>query len=187
MSGFTQNNISVVSPIGSIMAYLGTTSPDGWIICNGVAVVNNDGKYNGLVIMGIGSSSGNNYIPPNLTNYFLHQTNGVIGNTGGSSTVTLTVTNMPAHSHTITSTQAAHTHTQDAHSHSVTNRLGFNDKRYSGGGGDYVGYGSLSTDSQTPKINSATPTITSSAANTGGGSSFSIMPPYYTVNYILKY
>jgi microcystin-dependent protein len=111
----------------------------------------------------------------------------MVGDTGGNSTVTLTVANMPSHTHTITSSQAAHTHTQAAHSHTVTDRLGFNDKRYSGGGGDYVGYGSLSTDSATPIINSTQPTITSTAANTGGNSSFSIMPPYYTVNYILKY
>ena len=100
----------------------------------------------------------------------------MVGDTGGNSTVTLTVANMPSH-----------THTQAAHSHTVTDRLGFNDKRYSGGGGDYVGYRSLSTDSATPIINSTQPTITSTAANTGGNSSFSIMPPYYTVNYILKY
>jgi len=187
MSYFTKNNTSVVPPIGSIMAYLGTTSPDGWIICDGVAIDNTDSKYNDLVTMGIGSSSANKYIPPNLTNCFLQQTDGTIGDTGGNSTVTLTVANMPSHTHTITSSQAAHTHTQAAHSHTVTDRLGFNDKRYSGGGGDYVGYGSLSTDSATPIINSTQPTITSTAANTGGNSSFSIMPPYYTVNYILKY
>ena len=172
MSSFTKNGISVVPPIGSIMAYLGTTSPDGWIICDGKAVSNTNGKYQELINMGIGSGSGDNYTPPDLTERFLYSSGSTMGEMGGNATVTLVEANMPKHTHTITSTQEAHTHT--------LMDLGNSNRWYSGGGGNSFGQGTAATSSAQPKI-------ISTASHVGEGKSFSIIPPYVTVNYILKY
>ena len=66
MSYFTKNNVSIVSPTGSVMAYLGTTDPEGWVICDGNLRTWDD-KYENLVNMGIGIGSSiiGNYVPPN--------------------------------------------------------------------------------------------------------------------------
>ena len=40
---------SIGPPPGSIVSYLGTTDPDGWIICNGTTRTDNsDSRYNKL-------------------------------------------------------------------------------------------------------------------------------------------
>ena len=83
------------------------------------------------------------------------------GTTGGSATVTLTVEQMPSH-----------THTQNAHSHTIGSLA-----RYviTGGGNASVGdgYGN----SQNYKTGSTTATN----KNTGGGQAHNNMPPYLTV------
>ena len=254
MSSFTKNGISVVPPIGSIMAYMGTTSPEGWIICDGEPVFNIDGMYDALINIGIGIGSGTSYTPPDLKGRFLYGSNtvstmGTMGTMGGHDTVTLAEANMPSHTHTIKSTQDPHTHTQEPHNHTQDEHnhtqeehthtqdshnhtlmdLGNADRWYSGGGGNAFGRGTAATSSATPIIQKTTatnqattatnqattatnqdtvatnqattatnqattatnqettPAITSTAANTGSGTSFSIIPPYVTVNYILKY
>jgi len=56
------------------MAFLGTTDPDGWVICNGVQRTNgSDGRYNNLITLniGTGTANANNYTPPNYSGAFL--------------------------------------------------------------------------------------------------------------------
>ena len=63
-------SVSIAPISGSIMAYLGTTDPDGWVIMDGVARTN-DGRYNQLMTMGIGADLGVMYRPPNYKGAFL--------------------------------------------------------------------------------------------------------------------
>ena len=71
-SSFLYNGISVVPPTGSIIAYLGTTDPSGWVLMDGVTRTNTNGMYNGLLNMGIGTGTLNvNYTPPNYSAAFL--------------------------------------------------------------------------------------------------------------------
>jgi len=51
---FTQNDISISYPPGSILGYLGTADPDGWVIADGVLRPDND-IYSNLGNMGIGT------------------------------------------------------------------------------------------------------------------------------------
>jgi hypothetical protein len=54
------------APTGSSVYYLGTTDPNGWVIMDGQPRQNN-GEYNNLITLGIGTTSNNNtiYTPPN--------------------------------------------------------------------------------------------------------------------------
>jgi len=73
--------ISVLPPTGSIAAYLGTTDPTGWVICDGIVRTNNsDGKYNKLNSYGIGTGGGStsSYTPPDFDGLFLRGT-GTVG------------------------------------------------------------------------------------------------------------
>jgi len=120
---FSINNISIVSPTGSIMAFLGTSDPEGWVIMNGVPRVNS-GQYNNLISMGIGTVDVNNndYIPPNYNGAFLR---GVgtspinplyIGETNAGQYQDMGVMN---HSHTLSDPGHAHGVSDPTHAHGV--------------------------------------------------------------------
>lgn len=79
-----------------------------------------------------------------------------IGATGGASTVTLSAANMPPHTHSY--------NLADNGSNAITNIVG----TVTGKGNFYNG------------------TTTSNTGSTGGGQSFSILPPYYALVYIMK-
>lgn len=84
---------------GMAVAYAGATVPTGW--ADGGAT----GSFNGRTPIGLSASN------PAFD---------VLGETGGSTTATLTVAQMPAHTHTQQAhnhAQNAHTHTQNSHSH----------------------------------------------------------------------
>ena len=204
---FNYNGHSASNPPGSISAYLGTSDPDGWIICDGVQRTNgSDGRYNRLITAGIGSGTANStYTPPNLTGKFLYgtSTTSSVNGTGGASTVTLATGNLPAHNHTISVSDPGHAHTTPttAVSISFANFPGASNTNGNFGmhniasGSQYTGVtwnmpGSNGNATvRVPGMTTSTPTtgITASSANTGSGTAFGILPPYITVNYIIKY
>ena len=104
-----------------------------------------------------------------------------LGSTGGASTVTLSVANLPSHTHSATT--AAHTHTQPAHKHQV----GKGEGGYSGG----VGYTIAQfneviqplkyTESAGGETTGSASPVTS-IGSTGSGTAFSILPPYIAIN-----
>ena len=102
-------------PISTIAAYMGTSDPGGWVICDGVQRTDGgDGKYNTLITMGIGSGIANvNYTPPNLKGSFLRGTGtDPTGNyVGPNVNATQTHATEP-HNHytTISTSFAGHTH-----------------------------------------------------------------------------
>tara|TARA_R100000995_G_scaffold35244_1_gene16061 strand:- start:2471 stop:3610 length:1140 start_codon:yes stop_codon:yes gene_type:complete len=92
--------------------------------------------------------------------------------TGGAKTKTLSVSELPAHSHTITSsvTDPSHSHTFAIGDGTGTPMPDFNPQ-------------DGNTQRATPSTNTATTgiSVSSSAANTGGDTAFSLMNPYITV------
>lgn len=103
------SNVSISPPPGSIIAYLGTDDPDGWVVCNGTARTNwSDGKYNNLINMSIGNVDvSGNYTPPNYKGAFLRGTGTQSNYIGPSLNVSQTDDNK---SHTHTATDSGHSH-----------------------------------------------------------------------------
>jgi len=196
MSNYTYNDHYISAPPGSISTYLGggtTTSgtnpgdPDGWVICDGQQRTVSDGRFATLAAilntyMGVSTNTSNSITPPDLTQQFLRGCDSAATNvkaSGGSATISLSATHLPAHSHTVTIVDPSHRH-------GCT--LGVvDDKNFSGVSG------------QLPPGDSATPInfyndtvyagtgISASTSNTGSGSAITIVPPFVTINYIMKY
>jgi microcystin-dependent protein len=198
MSGvYKVNGISVNPPPGTIIQYLGTTDPDGWVICDGVARTNNaDGRYNRLNSMGIGTGGDqtSNYTPPNFINRFSFgkRSSDTLGSVGGNATVTLTSSNLPSHSHNF-----EHTHTQPAQgtdgAHGWITKVWTTSTiqpTYGNGflnrNDQYFVRNGIAT--SLPWAYQNIPTAERSVtSNTGNSTAFSILPSYYIVNNILKY
>ena len=197
MSNYYYNNHLITYPPGSIAPYIGggtTTSgtnpgdPDGWVICDGQQRTVADGRFVNLAAilntyMGVSTNTSNSITPPDLTQQFLRGCDSAattVKATGGSATITLSATHLPSHSHSI--------HIGDGgHSHSCP--LGVvDDKNFSSNNGQFP-----PADSANPIANyyydtvAAGTGITASTSNTGSGAAITIVPPFVTINYIMKY
>lgn len=157
-SASTINVANWFLPIGSITMWASNTVPEGWLMCNGQAI-SGDSRYTALRdILGTDTV-------PDLTGRFPLGVNGshVLNSTGGTETETLTVDQIPSHNHEIK---------------------------------DLIHEaGTLSTTYRTFNLNSmgTAPTTVETlnpvqhTENTGGGLSHNNMPPYFAINFIIKY
>lgn len=185
------NGVSIVSPSGTIASYLGTTDPPGWLICDGVQRTSTTNQFATLfpilnTALNTSQNSASSVTPPNLTGQFLQgrSTTSGLSTTGGNTNgnVTLSTNNMPSHTHTTSGSATTNITQTTVHGGNGT-AYGFiqNTNTWSGGGsasGAYVGYQETLT---------ATTTLTNlPSSSTGSGTAFSILPPYFTVNYIIK-
>ena len=142
-------------PAGLISMWSGSIGsiPSGWYLCDG--------------------SNGT----PNLTDRFVIGAGSTyaVNGTGGASSVTLVTANMPAHTHTATSTV-----TDPGHLHSYQ----YSGTAQSNGGPSGVASATLQT------ANTATATtgitVATTNASVGSGTSFSIVPSYYALAFIQK-
>ncbi len=180
------------SPTGTIVAFAGDTSPEGWLICDGAAV--NRTTYSDLFALvstkyGVGNGS-TTFNLPDLRGRFplgrdnmgnagdrsadrvLATTAEAVGRSGGAETHTLTIDQMPKHSHGVD------------HAFRNTN----------GGYGTLVGnhVGSNTIETSSPHEDWTTPGVPGDPVgghlikNRGGGQAHNNMPPYQTLNYIIK-
>ena len=95
--------------VGEIRMFAGNFAPANWMFCDGalIAISENETLFN-LIGTTYGGDGQTTFALPDLRGRVpLHQGNGpgltprVIGETGGSETVTLTQTQMPAHRHAL--------------------------------------------------------------------------------------
>lgn len=197
MSSFTYNNHSIVPPPGSIMPYIGsgTTSggtnsgdPDGWVICDGVTRTVTDSRFVNIysllnIYLDTSLNTANSITPPDLTSQFIYgnaSTGTSVMDSSGSSTVTLTTDTLPAHSHTVN--DSGHYHNTVGNGTDTMNKNIYSD----GAGGSGISYwGGSGSGSTVALTSSSTTGITLDSS--GNGNSFSILPPYTTMNYIMKY
>ena len=132
-------------PKGSIIAFYGNIIPLGWRICDGN---NGTPDLRGRFILGEGQGTG--------------LTNRIMGQTGGEESVTLTINQMPSHSHNISSDRRLPGWNEDEIYRSNRDRI--------------YGY----------KRDGESSTNTLELTNTGGNRPHNNMPPYYILKYIMR-
>ena len=90
--------LNEVAPVGSIIMYGGSTAPPGWLLCDGTSTA----SYGALAAI-VGQYT------PDLRDRFIMAagTTYAVGTTGGEAEHTLTVNEMPSHSHTWTRQDAS--------------------------------------------------------------------------------
>ena len=155
---FLFKNHAISPPPGSIIQYFGTDDPDGWIICDGTTRTSTDNRYEQLsthlnAMLGVSINNPNSCTPPDLREKILYgKSSANIGSTGGSATKTISVDNLPSHTHALT--ESGHNHGSSSGSHSHTfygnaHNHGITDNGHDHGTGDnyniYVGNGNVVT------------------------------------------
>jgi microcystin-dependent protein len=195
MSGYTYNDTITVNPLpGIIVQYIGTSDPEGWVICDGVTRTNNsDNRYNNLNGLGIGTggSGTTNYTPVDLKSVFLYgaANSSELNSIGGAANVALSVNQLPSHTHNM-----QHGHyvsipaNNPAYGYCIGGNLALSGKeqyKLASDGTYRVRNGVSTTEPYLMNPNNTNSTKPDTGS-TGSGTAFSIMPPYYTVNYIMK-
>ena len=188
-----------VTPVGVIHMFAGSTSPVGWLICDGSTVSRS--TYSALfAVIGTtyGSGDGNTtFTLPDLRGRVpigagtgAGLTNRVLGTQYGAETVTLDSTSLPTHSHanTVSGGSTGAMSANASHSHSATKSYWHNSGSAAytfTGGSSAIGLDTPTTDSKNlDHTHTFTPSI--SNANAGSGGSHANIPPVLTLNYIIK-
>lgn len=181
---------------GEIVAYGGAVAPTGWLICNGAALSRT--VYAALfAVVGVAYGAGDGsttFNLPNLSAKFPIGASGTYprGQAGGTNGVTLTTANLPAHTHTINhdhgsittpATEGTHTHLIDLALSTGTSGVNLPTAstvfdRTSGSMFSSV------SGSHTHSVN--LPNFAGDSGSTGSGTPVTFVPPYQSVNYIIK-
>jgi microcystin-dependent protein len=157
-------------PTGVINMWGTATAPTGYLLCAGAAVSRSTYAALFAVIgttFGVGDGS-TTFNVPNYTNRMPYGT--TLASTGGSATTTLSTTNLPSHTHSIT---------DPGHLHSIT---GSNDNVQSN---NTIVMGRGQGTPQSANTASATTGITVTEA-TGSGTAVTTISPYLGINFIIK-
>lgn len=119
----------ILSPVGSVVQYVGASEPTNWKICNGqtLLIASYPDLYNLLTTSGTvfpwgANPSGTTFVLPNFSGRVPVGKSAdaefdVLGETGGAKTVALTEAQLASHNHG----QNPHTHTQNPHLHAIDN------------------------------------------------------------------
>ena len=191
---FFINSINPFAFAGQIIAYLGTTDPDGWVICDGTQRPWDD-KYQSLVNMSIGAKNGEGtkYIPPDLSNCILRgkdSVNSIKTISGSNSNVSVNINHFPNHDHGTKDSNGvqqtrSHTHTYNDYYFDNEGSLDQDPKSGSGNGDPHKN----DKTGRTTGASSAESghSVTIGETGTNDNVSISIQNYGYRVYWILKY
>jgi microcystin-dependent protein len=162
--GSALTGMSTGIPTGGIILWSGAANaiPAGWLLCNGS---NNTPDLRGKFVVGYNDTD-NDYD---------------VNDTGGSSSTTLSTSQLPAHTHDSGSYSAA---SNGDHSHTWQRQDAQNDVNYRpwpASNNDVK-----QTDVQTSTDGAHTHSISGTSGSTGSGSAIDNRPPYYALCYIMK-
>ena len=148
--GVAGTSTGTTIPLGVISLWYGSIGsvPTGWYLCDGA---NGTPDLRDRFVIGAGSTY-------------------AVAATGGVTTVTLSTSNMPAHTHTVT--DPTHFHAQGGTALNIAS-------------GNYVAVGSASGVPYAG-TNTAAASTGISINTAGSGTSFNILNPYYALAYIMK-
>lgn len=118
------NNISAgnaAAPTGALMAWTTAEPPSGWLICDGTFYTIADQPKLFVKIGFTYGGSGNEFAVPDFRDKLLMGAGTLVAlnATAGAAEVTLTVDEMPAHTHIIDDPTHNHTFTADPHTHVI--------------------------------------------------------------------
>lgn len=158
-SEWVQTLIRTILPPGTIVQWSGSNVPEGWALCDG-----NNGT-------------------PNLIDKFIKAST-TPGQTGGNKEITLSIDNLPTHSHTLSGTGT--TSSAGGHTHTVSY-----DKGEYSAGEDSQEFNTISGSTQIETSSSGEHThqfdlSVGKIGQTGGNKSVNIEPQYYTLMFIMK-
>jgi microcystin-dependent protein len=185
VGGFIYQQTYLLMPPGVIMQYAASSAPNGWLLCDG-SNVSRTTYYFLFSIISTAYGNGDGSTTFNLPNFQDRVGVGAsetksLGSTGGSETHTLTVDQMPSHTHDGT------TDSSGVHTHTVANTVTIDGQ---GTPGDIDTTGSeinCTKTITTTSSESASHTHGFTTGATGNGEAFSLLQPYLTINYIIKY
>ena len=178
LCGVARNILGVIDPAGTIKMFGGSTAPDGYLLCDGQAVSRTDyaelfaaigttyGAGDGSTTFNVPDLQGRFPLGAGAGNGLTART---VGQKDGEERHTLTVAEMPAHSHVPSASGEYFVTTEDSSANNTR-------VAYSSSGNRWV-------DGLTSESHFHHRTSTNSI---GGGGSHNNMPPYTVVSYIIS-
>ena len=171
VNGRIKDKTGYVMPVGTIVAYAGSSAPTGWLLCDGRTISRS--QYQELYDV-IGTHYGGSGKLPNLKGKVPVGLNSgdndfkPLGKSDGEKTHKLTVNEMPSHKHGIR--DEGHRHgieiSSDNSEEGHIKRGGYNSSY--GSKDSYIGHADITMD------------------NNGGSGYHNNLQPYLTINYIIK-
>lgn len=164
-------------PLGGIIMWSGSVSavPAGWALCDGrTANSRTTPDLRGRFIVGAGAGA-------------VGLTSRDVNATGGNEQITLTVGQLPAHTHQVqgnTASAGAHNHTVDKAPLDDRNFSDLNGSQTLGVVGDASGTGNRSMNTSSAGDHTHSFNVTSASA--GNGNLIGIMPPFYALAFIMR-
>lgn len=190
---------TVTAAIGTVCDFAGMTAPSGWLLCYGQAV--SRATYAALfgvigTIYGVGNGTTTFNLPDlrgrvvtgvdNMGGSASGRMSGfLIGVAAGADTQTLSVANLPPHSHIVTDPGHAHNVSDPGHAHTYNSTSGGAGSGYQGGASATITSTPVATTTSFTNISIFSNGTGISLQNTGSGTAFGVVQPTMALNKII--